>query len=209
MRSLGLAMFACGLLLAQQAGASSFAVVGAPPSGPSRSIIMLGEPAEEAPQVVLAPTDDMIQTAAFSTTDETSRAAVAPITDFDERDNAAWPPPLSTSMVAYGEPPARPRKEGMTGYGGQAGLPMVIRGGLVGEAYPTASAPPASPVLPAPEPRKERMERRAEPKPEAPAVAEQRGSLPHDEPPGRNKSPEPAAPPPAPAPPPPPTQRLE
>ena len=206
MKPLGLAVFACGLLLAQQAGASSFAVFGAPPTGPSRSIIVIGEPAFEDSQVVLAPPDDTIRTAAFSGSGETPQDAVAALSSVRQEAADDWPPALSSSMVAYGEPSARPRPDAD---GGPAGLPMVIRGGLVGDAYPTTTARSEASPASIGAPRTEPTEKRAGRKPDAPAVAERRGSLPSDTPSGGDKAPDPATTPPAPAPPPPPTQRLE
>ena len=209
MRPLRVAVFAAGLLFAQQATASSFMIIGEPPAGPSPSIIVLGEPAKGNPPVVSAPPDESIRTAALPEGEELPQETAAGLFDYEIEARAKdWPPPLSVSMVAFGEPlAARPATKAPDRRNARLSLPMVIRGGLIGNAAPVAATPSDIRPAVADQPVRQQTEKPVEPK--APAVAEQRESQPPTGPSRRDPRPEPAAPPPAPAPPPPPTQRLE
>lgn len=197
-------MMATGLLLAQQAHASSFVALGGEPVASPRSVLLLGEP--DSPVVVSAasaapPPDRSIETSALGDTDRTEpKPAAAPAPD--PRYVVAWPPQLSRSMVAFGEPlPVEPQRVVMAARA-PLSLPAVFRGGLAGDAFHSAPTPvraaveePAGKARPAAGPSSPSR---------APAVAERKDSAPLK----RDEAPAPAAPPSVPATPPP-TMRLE
>jgi hypothetical protein len=116
------AVAAAGLLLAQQAQAASFVVLGGEPVVRPRSVLVLGEPAvPRRPATArtaraVPPPDRSIETAALrpshpAMADAAADAAPAePAQDApasvepDPRSMVAWPPVLSRSMVAFGVP---------------------------------------------------------------------------------------------------------
>ncbi|MVA98760.1 hypothetical protein GN330_16050 [Nitratireductor sp. CAU 1489] len=212
MKFLATAAMALAVATTGEAYASSFVTLDAVPVGPSRSIIVLGEPALGDPPIVLAAPDATIKTAALSENLSGSPAEAAtalfghqPGSD-DEADRVAMlVPRLSRSMVLLGEPAptatAGERAASLAGH--QPTMPMVIRGGLVGKPFPAAatSAPvPAEIVVEPP------------PSPDTP-IATERRTVSSDRPappgPDRKQSPEPPALPPAPPSPPPPSRQLE
>ncbi|WP_127596380.1 hypothetical protein [Nitratireductor alexandrii] len=214
MKVLATATIALVLATAGEAFASSFVTLEALPAGPSASIIVMGEPAVGDPPVVLAAPDATIKTAALSETRPGSPAEAAralfghPPDDGSEAGSdrvAPLVPRLSRSMILLGEPaPRAARTKRATSLAGrQPAMPMVIRGGLVGKAFPAAATSAPVPVEIVAEPP---------PSPDIP-VATERRTVSSDRPappaPGRRKTPEPPALPPAPPPPPPPSRALE
>ena len=210
MKLLGAAAIATGMLLAHDAEASSFVVLDAPRSDVSRSILVLGEPALGDPPVVRAAPDETIKTAALAT-GSPAHAATAlfgeAVSETAERPAA----PLSRSMILLGKPAPNnsPGDKRTAALDGRASLPIVIRGGLVGEAFPLASraTQPRATQLPIPE----EIAPEAPPTPETPVVTERRTASSKGPPPpgGNREPPEPPALPAAPPPPPPPTRTLE
>lgn len=212
MKFLATAAIALAVATTGEAYASSFVTLEALPAGPSPSIIVLGEPALGDPPIVLAAPDATIKTAALSENLSGSPAEAAtalfghqPGSD-DEADRVAMlVPRLSRSMVLLGEPapPEVRTKQAAAPARRQPTLPMVIRGGLVGKAFPAAVTSAPVPVEIVTEPP---------PSPDTP-IATQRRTVSSDRPappgPDRKQSPEPPALPPAPPPPPPPSRQLE
>ena len=193
MKFLATAAIALALATTGEAYASSFVTLEAMPAGPSPSIIVMGEPALGEPPVVLAAPDATIKTAALSETRPGSPAEAARTLFGDRPDGggevkadrvAMLATRLSRSMILLGAPapPAARTKRAAARPGRRPAMPMVIRGGLVGKAFPAAATSAPVPV-----------EIVTEPPPS----------------PDRRKTPEPPALPPAPPPPPPPSRQLE
>ncbi len=214
MKFLATAAIALAFATTGKAYASSFVTLDAMPAGPSPSIIVMGEPALGEPPVVLAAPDATIKTAALSETRPGSPAEAVRTLFGDRRDGgdgvkvdrvALLAPRLSRSMILLGEPapPEVRTKQAAAPARRQPTLPMVIRGGLVGKAFPAAVTSAPVPVEIVAEPP---------PSPDTP-VATERRTVSSDRPappaPGRRKPPEPPALPPAPPPPPPPSRALE
>ncbi len=202
------AAIAIGLLLAQQAQAGSFVVLGDRAVVNSPSVVMLGRPASPlaaADGHAAMPPDRGIETSALRTSldgrGEAAHTLAAPAPE--ARHVVAWPPVLSRSMVAFGKPlPAKPRTAA-SGNRAPLSLPAVFRAGLAGDAFKSAPTPARAAV---------QEERPVEPKPadgrptqpDAPAMTERRETPP---PQRRDRPPAPEAP--SAPPPPPPTMRLE
>ena len=140
------AMMATGLFLAQQAQAASFLVLSDGPGDTPRSVQTRGAPASPP-----AAPDRSIETSALRQANPSPGAgprgpvAAAPA-GAGPRDGTAWPPTLSRSMVAYGEPrPVVPETAAPEAAAPQNrspfGLPAVFRAGLAGDAFTTAPAP--------------------------------------------------------------------
>ena len=200
-------MMATALLLAQQAQASSFVVLGGEPVASPRSVLLLGDqasPAVASAASAALPPDRSIETSALRRTGEPQRQAVAAPSP-DPRHAVAWPPRLSRSMVAFGEPlPVETQKIAMTARA-PLGLPAVFRGGLAGDAFKSAPMP-ARAAVEQPVPDKSRKPAGgASPSSEPSTVAGRKDTAP---PKPQDKAPAPSAPPSAPATPPP-TTRLE
>lgn len=214
MKFLATAAIALALATTGEAYASSFVTLEAMPAGPSPSIIVMGEPALGEPPVVLAAPDATIKTAALSETRPGSPAEAARTLFGDRPDGggevkadrvAMLAPRLSRSMILLGAPapPAARTKRAAARPGRQPAMPMVIRGGLVGKAFPAAATSAPVPVEIVTEPP---------PSPDTPVATERRtaaGDRPAPPGPDRRKTPEPPALPPAPPPPPPPSRQLE
>ena len=188
------------LLLATQAQATSFIVMGGEPLANPRSVLHLGRPiapvAASRPSAA-PPPDRSIQTAALRLSDRPP-GDLAPARRAGPRPVVAWPPLLSRSMVAFGEPLPVETPTMATAERAPFGLPMVIRGGLAGDAFKSAPTPARAAVEETP--RRPAADR--SPRTETPAVAERR------EPSRRDRPTAPEAPPSVPATPPP-TMRLE
>lgn len=198
-------MMATGLLLAQQAQAASFVALGGEPVASPRSVLMLGEPVAvvvAATASAAPPPDRSIETSALGAPDRPKSGSVA-TPDPDPRYVVAWPPRLSRSMVAFGEPlPEEPQTVAMTSRA-PLSLPAVFRGGLAGDAFKFAPTPARAAVE---QPDKTRQPSGgASSRSGASAVAERKDTAP---PKPRDKAPAPPAPPSVPATPPP-TMRLE
>jgi hypothetical protein len=145
MKLIWAATIATGMLATQGASASSMLVLAPIEPANAGSIVYLGEPA-----VVPALPDSSIVTAAFGADGDQKPARSGPaIVRGPGRDAAtapAWPPRTTRSMIVRGTP----LPEKTTSPDGQAPslraaapiAPMVIRGGLVGDAFPTLSEPP-------------------------------------------------------------------
>ena len=173
------AMMATGLLLAQQAQAASFVTFGGEAADTPRSVLALGEPA--SPRAAAAGPDRSIETSALrepvAPPREGPRGGVAaaspgPSAPPAPRAGVAWPPPLSRSMVALGEPrPAEPETVAAEG-GSPFGLPTVFRAGLAGDAFTSAPTPAAAAT----------QERAADSQPQTqtPVAAERREATPRD-----------------------------
>lgn len=146
---------ATSMLAAQGAHASSFIVLAPIEPGDAVSVVYRGEP----PAVTATP-DRSIRTAAFGQTGdlaggETSAArGPAP----EPRHAAIWPPRATRSIILFGTPlPETPATERPVLRAAAPVSPMVIRGGLVGDAFPVLSdpgpaddfAPPAAGPAPA------------------------------------------------------------
>ncbi|WP_187969951.1 hypothetical protein [Aquibium microcysteis] len=213
-----------GFLLAHQAQAASFVVLGGEPVVRPRSVLVLGEPAAPRPAATaraVPPPDRSIETAALRPTHPATAEAAADVVpsaaapdmpatvEPDPRSVVAWPPVLSRSMVAFGVP--LPDETQVVALAPRApfSLPAVFRAGLAGEAFQFAPTPARAAVQEAP------AEKKAA-KPERPAtgrsmeadedeMAEGRDPAPLKP---QDRTPAPAAPPSVPATPPP-TMRLE
>ncbi|MDN2583680.1 hypothetical protein [Aquibium sp. ELW1220] len=201
------ALVTAGLLLAQQAQAASFVVLGGEPVANARSVMVLGEPA--APRLAVAaraapPPDRSIETSALRPTQPAAAEAVADAApaEPDPRYVVAWPPVLSRSMVAFGVPlPAETQKVALAPRS-PFSLPAVFRAGLAGDAFHAAPTPARAAVEE--EPTKDKAAKRPA-EPDAPAVATNKDTAPLKP---QDKTPAPAAPPSVPATPPP-AMRLE
>jgi hypothetical protein len=220
MRVIRAAAMAIGVLLAHQAQASSFIVLGGEPVREPRSMISLGKPSSIVALGAAQPQapDRSIETAALPQTTQGS-SGLRPTNVADEPEAAMvrpWPPAPSRSLLALGEPAAvvqvataQSRRPPV--------LPTVFRGGLAGSAYPVAATPARQAVTEqqvvekpvAETPAKKQSDRKQETNPQAetqPVVAERK-----DAPAGRSdrdSPPVPDAPPVVPATPPP-VVRLE
>lgn len=204
-------MTAAGLLLSQQAQAASFVVLGGEPLAHARSVLVLGEPAAPRPAAAaraVPPPDRSIETSALR---PTQPAAVETVPDVapaepDPRYVVSWPPVLSRSMVAFGEPlPVETRVVALAPRA-PFSLPAVFRAGLAGDAFHAAPTPARAAVED--EPTEEKADKRAverSTEAETPAVAERREPAPLKP---QDKTPAPSAPPSVPATPPP-AMRLE
>lgn len=123
-----IAFFVAGMAWCAGAQASSFVTIAPPKTALSASMIELGAPASSAaadPDVVTAP----------------EAAADTP------KDNAGLPPGeirLSPSVIALGEPEVTPEKVAAIGHEPRAArrnsTPMVIRGGVAGDAFSSGVA---------------------------------------------------------------------
>ncbi|RST85118.1 hypothetical protein EJC49_17135 [Aquibium carbonis] len=199
---------AIGLLAAQQAQAGSFVMLGGEPAASSPSVVMLGRPVARAfpadRQAAPSP-DRSIETSALRTTlDESSEAgaAIPPPPDPEPLDVVVWPPVLSRSMMAFGEPrPARPRTVA-TASRAPFSLPAVFRAGLAGDAF-TSTQTPARAAVQEERPLAPSAAAGSAAQPDTPALTERR----EPQPSRRDRPPAPEAPPSVPATPPP-TMRL-
>ena len=198
------AMIATGLLLAQQAQAASFVTLGGETVASPRSVLLLGEP---APPVVVFPVnaapspDRSIETSALVATDRPESGSAA-TPDADPHYVVAWPPKLSRSMVAFGEP--LPVETRMVAARAPLSLPAVFRGGLAGDAFKSTPAP-ARAAVEQPSPDRARTPAGGpSSRSEGSTVAGRKDTTPLK----RDEAPAPSAPPSVPATPPP-TMRLE
>lgn len=200
-------MMATGLLLAQQAQASSFVVLGGEPVASPRSVLMLGEPAAvvvAATASAAPPPDRSIETSALGAPDRPESGSVA-TPDPDPRYVVAWPPRLSRSMVAFGEPLPVETRTAALAPRPPLSLPAVFRGGLAGDAFKSAPTPARAAVEQPAAEKTRKPAGGASPNSGASTVAERKDTAPLKP---QDKAPPPSAPPSVPATPPP-TIRLE
>lgn len=172
---LGVAAFAVTLLASSAASASSFVTFGTSEKIATPSIISLGALPAKAPSAAASAIDPSSELAGLPELDplhafgsdvgprfeDVSPSIVAVISPL---------PPVSSEMVAAIEKP-KPRPHDLA-------MPMVIRGGIVGEAFASADAEPAAAAPPPPEPpaspaRQDAIAQgqaaKSEPEPEPPA----------------------------------------
>lgn len=170
-----------GVCAAGPAAASSFVAPSAPEPGSSPSIVFLGEPAAGAPEPVASPAAPANFAGTAQALEQEHRSAPP----------AALPYQISPSILSYGEPAVEDVKVSSISDDSDTPRrtlpPMVIRGGIVGDAFASSASADPAPSSPHEEPA------------QASAPAEEPGPSPQPEAPER----QPAAPQPAPSRPPP------